>query len=168
VSQDIHGIPCTYTKPSSDGSIPFDAGSFDLISCLGVLHHVPNVTAVVREIFRCLSRTGVTLIREPIISMGDWGQPRRGLTKRERGIPLRLFQGIVTEAGFRIRHESLCGFPAIPRLAAMFGVAAYNNRAMTKIDALASSVLRRNVRYHAKNMVQKIRPTSAYFVLDKQ
>lgn len=89
-SNKVHGLPCTFVKPSVDGKMPFDNNSFDLITCLGVLHHIPNVTFVTGEIYRCLSDGGSVLMREPIVSMGGWSKPRPGLTKRERGIPCKF------------------------------------------------------------------------------
>ena len=112
----VHGIPATYVKPAADGTLPFGDGAFDLITCLGVLHHIPNVSRVLSELYRCLACGGYALLREPVISMGDWRLPRRGLTRRERGIPLPLFRRLLRETGFELASERLCLFPPIPRL----------------------------------------------------
>ena len=81
--KEVYGIPCNYIKPNVNGDMPFKDDKFDLVTCLGVLHHIPNVSHVMREAYRCLSPGGYMLLREPIVSMGDWRQPRKGLTKRE-------------------------------------------------------------------------------------
>lgn len=106
----IAGVPVEYVKPRSSGIMPFRDESFDLATCFGCLHHVPNVSTVVRELFRCLRPSGIALIREPIVSMGDWRRERAGLTKRERGLPLPIFRAIVRSAGFTIVKETRCIF----------------------------------------------------------
>src|SRR5712691_9854665 len=116
VVKDIGGTPVEYVKPLSSGRMPFADSSFDLITCLSVLHHIPNVSTVMAGMFRCLKPEGFALVREPVISMGDWRLPRKGLTKRERGIPLHLLQEMITRAGFHIIRERLCAFPLTRRL----------------------------------------------------
>ena len=107
------------------------------------------------------------LIREPIVSMGDWTKPRSGLTKRERGIPLKIFEEIIRASGFTIKHKTLCFFPAIPKLLYKIGVAAYNNPTVTWLDEVLSRSFSWNLRYHRTNVLAKIGPASAYFVLEK-
>ncbi len=167
VDTEISGVPCKYVKPGEDGILPFEDNTFDLITSLGALHHIPNVTTVVNELYRCLAPDGVALIREPIVSMGDWTKPRPGLTKRERGIPLGVFLSIVRHAGFQIRKQSLCVFPLIPKLTDRTGVAAYNSGFITRLDALVCGLFGWNKRYHATKLVHKLRPVSVYFVLTK-
>jgi SAM-dependent methyltransferase len=164
---DVGGLPCDYRKPSIDGLMPFKDESFDLVVCLGVLHHIADVTTVVKELYRCLSRGGCLLLREPIVSMGDWTKPRRTATKRERGIPLHILCRIVDEAGFRVTSQKLCVFPPIAKLWRCFGKSAYNNGVATHVDAALCRLLRFRVRYHATRLLHKIRPVSVYFVLTK-
>ena len=163
----VHGVPCAYVKPAVDGKLPFEGGIFDLVVCLGVLHHIPNVSTVMNELYRCLSHGGALLVREPIISMGDWRRPRPGLTKRERGIPIDIFRNIVKNAGFEVTKESLCMFPLIPRLYQRFGVPAYNSSVAVLGDALLSQLFRWNIRYNATRFIHKFRPVSVYYVLLK-
>lgn len=166
-TKEISGVPCSYQKPNPNGDMEFENNRFDLISSLGVMHHVPNVSHVISECNRCLKKGGIMLLREPITSMGDWRKPRTGLTKRERGIPLHLMDDIVKKAEFTIIHRSLCNFPLIPKIANKFGVAAYNNRALTVADSLFSQVFSWNIKYHRKNFFEKLAPSSAYYVLTK-
>lgn len=163
-----HGIPTQYVEPDASGTLPFAEGQFDLINSLGVLHHIPNVTHVVRELHRVLRSGGHTLIREPVVSMGDWRQPRPGLTKRERGIPYPLFLRIVRDAGFRIVRTSLCMFPVLPRIVQALGKPdPYNSTLLVTLDRLVSAAFSWNLRYHAHTPFQKLRPSSVYFVLTK-
>lgn len=163
----IHGIPATYIQPNSNGKLPFTDNNFDLITCFGTLHHIPNVSFVMEEMYRCLSPKGTILIREPIISLGDWSKPRIGLTKRERGIPLNYFDSIVKSCQFQVQKKSLCIFPPVQKISRKLGIIPYNNRVLTLIDRLASQLTKGNLRYHRTNTLQKFSPTSVYYVLSK-
>jgi SAM-dependent methyltransferase len=162
---EVHGVPATYLRPDPSGTLPMPDNSFDLITCLGVLHHIPNVSAVVKEFARTLKPNGHIVLREPIVSMGDWRRPRAGLTKRERGIPLPILEKIVAEAGLIVERRSLCVFPLIPRLAPVLRSQVYNSRIATGLDALLSRAFAWNLNYHARSALQHLRPTSVVFVL---
>jgi ubiquinone/menaquinone biosynthesis C-methylase UbiE len=164
---EIHGMPVRYTKPQMDGHIAFPDEAFDLVTCFGVLHHIPNVSAVIAEFYRCLAPGGYALVREPIISMGDWRRPRRGLTQRERGIPIAILRRTLHAAGFRVMRETLCMFPLTYRLHWFLKEPVFNYRSVVKWDRLASSLFAWNLRYHATNFAQKLRPASAFYVLQK-
>ena len=165
-STEVLGIPTRYVKPRASGELPFADESFDLITCFGALHHVANVSKVVAEMARCLVPGGYALIREPIVSMGDWRHPRAGLTVNERGIPLRLFRELIAGAGLRVEREGLCIFPPLQRLGRRFlGVWVYNIPMLTALDELICRLVRLNLRYHATTRLQKVRPVSAFYVL---
>lgn len=164
---EIRGTPVRYTKPQMDGSIPFPDGEFDLLTCFGVLHHIPNVSAVVAELYRCLACGGYALVREPIVSMGDWRKPRRGLTMRERGIPIVILRKLLRAAGFTIVRETLCAFPLTYRLRWFLKEPVFNYRWVVKWDRLVSALFAWNLRYHATNLAQKLRPAAAFYVLTK-
>ena len=95
-SDDLHRsklghLTPAWVKPTISGKTDFPDNSFDLITCFGVLHHIPNVTCVLSEMERVLMPKGFMMIREPISTMGDWRVPRKNLTKNERGIPKEFF-----------------------------------------------------------------------------
>jgi SAM-dependent methyltransferase len=163
----LGGRPVNYVKPEISGLLPFSDASFDLLVCFSALHHIPNVSTVVKECSRCLKPGARALIREPAVSMGDWRRPRRGLTKNERGIPAALFGDIVTKAGFRIIRASHCSFSLLPRLQPMFAKPVYNYRSMVVIDHLLSRLFSWNDCYHPTNIFQKIRPVAMFYVLEK-
>jgi SAM-dependent methyltransferase len=165
--REIRGVPVEYTKPQVDGTIPFPDGAFDLLTCLGVLHHIPNVSAVVAEFHRCLAPGGYALVREPVISMGDWRAPRRGLTMRERGIPIAILRNTLRSAGFTILRETMCMFPLTYRFHWFLKDPVFNYRAVVKWDRLVSRLFMWNFRYHATNLAQKFRPASAFYVLQR-
>lgn len=164
---EVFGTPCDYVKPRVDGTMPFQNGRFDLVTSLGAMHHIPNVSHVLGECQRCLRDGGVMLLREPIVSMGDWRHPRKGLTKRERGIPLGILTDLVQSSGFTIRQRSLCVFPLIPKFATRLGIAAYNHHSITRLDAFLSRLFSPNVKYHRTSLSDRFAPASVYFVLEK-
>lgn len=51
----IEGVRVEYREPLPSGDLPFPDGEFDLVLCFGVLHHIPNVSHVPKEIDRCLT-----------------------------------------------------------------------------------------------------------------
>lgn len=167
-AKELMGVPLTYLKPGPLGVLPAEDASADLVTCFGVLHHVPNVSFVVSEIGRVLRRGGWALIREPIVSMGDWSRARHGLTKHERGIPFRILRESAERAGLVVRHQALAMFPLVPRLAGLMRRQAYNDRKLVLLDQALSTAFRFNLRYHALRWYEKLRPTSAFLVLQHE
>lgn len=163
----LNGVPVSYVKPVASGDMPFDSNSLDLITCLGVLHHIPNVSKIVDEFHRVLKPGGYALVREPIISMGDWRKPRTGLTKHERGIPLPVLRGFVKEAGFKVVREHKCMFSLASRLKHVVPGSVFDNASVVALDALLSALPIWPRVYHARNAMQKLRATSVYYVLKK-
>lgn len=167
VRRSIHGVAAAYLKPGPNGALPLNDNVCDLATCFGVLHHVPNVSYVIGEISRVLRPGGYAALREPIVSMGDWRFPRPGLTKRERGIPINIFVDAIRGAGLQLERVSLCSFPPLPRFFRLIGIDVYNSDLGTWLDSIASRAFSWNLRYHAKTVFQRVRPTSAFFVARK-
>jgi SAM-dependent methyltransferase len=163
----VGGVPCRWLPPAVDGLMPFAPDSFDLITCLAVLHHIPNVTTVVNELYRCLAPGGFVVLRELIVSQGDWTKPRRASTKRERGIPLNILGRILREAGFRVASQRLCVFGPVAHVGRRLGISPYNSDVATMIDMALCRLFRRRVRYHATRLWHKVRPTAVCIVLTK-
>ncbi|MHB1510723.1 MAG: glycosyltransferase [Acidimicrobiales bacterium] len=152
-----------YVDPSPDATLPFPDASFDLVFCLSVLHHIPRVSAQVRELARVLLPGGHMLLHEPIVSMGDWTGPRKaGLTERERGIPLSLLRHMLTDVGLVVEYQALCDFPITRRLPR-----GYDSVWSVHLDRLLSKATAWNYRYHPTSVIQKIRPTGSFFVVSK-
>ena len=169
-SKKIGPLHPTYVKPSVDGKMEFADKSFDLITCFGTLHHIPNVTFVLEEMIRVLKPGGMLLLREPIISMGDWTQARTGLTANERGIPLSHFNKVFRNQNVKIISRSLC-FTMAYQLSKLFRKvlprSLYSYPFYIRIDRIISFLLQKNVRYHATRKIHRIAPSSVYFVLKK-
>jgi SAM-dependent methyltransferase len=161
-------LPVEYIPPSPSGKLPLDSSSVDLVLCLGVLHHIANVSTVIAEIARVLETGGYALMREPTVSMGDWTQPRRGLTPHERGIPLHLLRRFTEDAGMRIERITRFASPLAPRIARFTRLDVFASPTLTRFDELSCRLLAWNTTYHATRLHQRVRPTSAYLVAVKR
>jgi SAM-dependent methyltransferase len=164
---DIDGVPVRYVKPNSSGVMPFQDASVDLITCFGVLHHIPNVSKVLSEFRRVLAPNGYALVREPTASMGDWRFPRPGLTKHERGIPAALFREAIEATGLSIVSERKCVFSLTPRLQFLTRKGVFNNKLLTALDWAVCALPIWSHAYHPTSPLQKLRPTSVFYVLRK-
>jgi len=161
-------LPIEQKKAQISGDISLPDGYADLVTCFGVLHHISNVSHVFGEIGRITKSGGFALVREPVISMGDWSEPRPGLTPRERGIPIQHLRRAAEQSGFDIREQTWCCFSLTSHVARVFGIEAYDRLNWVRVDLLLSRLFRWNYRYHAFNKWQKIRPTSVFLVLHKR
>jgi len=165
--KEINGKPVKYITPAMNGKLKINSNSEDLITCFGVLHHIPNVTFVLKELIRVLKKDGIILIREPIVSMGNWNYPRKGLTKRERGIPLDIFERMIKENNLAVLSKEKVLFPITRRL--NFGKGEISNsKIVIWIDYLLSKMFSWNNRYHARSFFDKLRPQSIFYVLKKK
>jgi len=166
-SKTLNGKKLVYITPKSNGKIDADDNSFDLITCFGVLHHIPNVTSTIKELKRVLKKGGIILIREPTVSMGDWRKKRRGITKRERGIPLKIFNRIITKQNFKVIYKARVLQPFARR---GFGMVKnpLNSKLVTILDSLLSKTFSFNKKYHATRWYHKLQPQSIFYVLEKK
>lgn len=159
----------TYHYPNITGTLVFPSDYFDLVTCFGVLHHIPNVSHVLSELYRCLNVGGVALIREPVVSMGDWRHPRPGLTNQERGLPSAWFKRKLNAIGFNIISEKYCLFAPLAKVGRWLKRPMYNDTFLTQLDLLLSRLTSRYrlPRYHATHFLQKVQATNVYYVLKK-
>lgn len=162
----IGGKPAEYRMPKPDGGIDLPDESVDLATSYGVLHHIPNVSLLIAEMARVLKPGGTMLLREPIVSMGDFTQPRVGLTAHERGIPWRLFEKMFAANGLKVRHRAFSRTNIYYTILSKLGVNV-NARAVIRLDALISRVLSFNSRYWRRNALDKIGPSGIAYILEK-
>lgn len=167
-SASVGGKPIHWHKPAVDGTIPFPDATFDLITCFGVLHHIPNVSFVLSEMGRVTRPGGYALVREPITSMGDWRQPRAGLTPHERGLPIGLFEKMIARSGFDVVRRRYCMMGPLQKVLQRFVARPFSSGPLTRLDWLCCVLSSWNGRYHATTNFGRIRPASAYFVLRKR
>lgn len=164
---DLKGVPVQYVIADPTGRINLPDASVDLITCFGVLHHIPNVSFVVKEFSRVLMPGGFILVREPITTMGDWRIRRRGLTLRERGIPREIFLKIFQGAGLTLKRVSDCYFPPWVRLCSKLGLFVFSHRIATLVDSAFSIVFRFNYSYHKHGILTRFAPASLFVVACK-
>ncbi|MFZ4543218.1 MAG: class I SAM-dependent methyltransferase [Saprospiraceae bacterium] len=167
--ESLNGKKINYFTPSIDGRMPFEDNSFDVITCFGVMHHIPNVSFVLMEASRVLANGGTFFLREPIVSMGDWSKKRGNLTKNERGIPLKLFISAIDNAGFQIKKRSLCNAKPFDIIfSKIFAKQPYNSKWYVRIDYLLSLIFSfKASNYHSRGIWDKIRPVAVFFQLTK-
>src|SRR5262249_17277584 len=89
------------------------------------------------------------------------------LTPRERGIPLRIFREIVRRAGFQIIRETRCMFSLTSRLSWFRPQSVWRSNWVVRLDQFLCSLPLWPDVYHARNAIQKLRPTSVAYVLSK-
>lgn len=157
----------SYIKPSQSGDLSIPSNTIDLVTCLGSLHHIANVSFVMSEIYRCLAPGGRLLLREPIVSQGDFRFPRSGLTKFERGIPENILDDLVSSTGFTVVSREYCVFPPLAKLCSKLGTKLYNNYFVTYLDIILCKISALNSKYHRVNFFNKWAAASIYFVLSK-
>lgn len=164
---EVGGIPAEFRKPSIDGTLALPDGSVDLALALHVLHHIANVEHLVAEMARVLKPGGVLLMREPLASMGDFRQPRPGLTQCERGIPAGLMRSFIGRAGLTLERLTYRSTPGLPELAMKFGIEPFNSPALVWIDEQISRVTRFNDRYWRSALWHKLAPRTAAYLARK-
>jgi len=158
----IEGQPINRVRAVASGDLPFDKDSFDLITCCSVLHHVPNVSHVLVEMSRCLMPGGYLAVREPIVSMGDWRKPRGRLTPCERGIPESLLLQFVGDACLDVITARRWAFSIIEPASKILrkGRTPWNSPAWVHVDWWLAAAFHWNYRYHARSLLEKLRPTA--------
>ena len=158
----------TYAKAQADGSLDFPDNFFDTVVNIAVLHHIPNVSHVLRELFRVLKPGGFCLVKEPITTLGEWHRPRkRGLAPCERGFPRALLDEMFRRAGFDCVHKTCFEFPPLRHLRDRAGIDTYNSKFWTGLDHLCCRLTDCNYHYHRAQWFQKFAPTYVFLVLRK-
>jgi SAM-dependent methyltransferase len=164
----LNGTPAQYVAPVPSGDLALPDGAADLAISLGVLHHIPNVSHVLKEIARVLRPGGTFVLREPISWMGDWRNPRRGLTKNERGLPLPWLDATMQSLGFVAVRKRLCFFSPLRAVAGRLGLdVPYNRGWYVKLDRALSIIMSFNVRYARRSFWEKCAPSCVFTVYRK-
>lgn len=160
-------VPTEWVTALPSGDLALPDASMDLVMALSVLHHIPNVSHVARELARVTVPGGAVVVREPTVSMGDWSIERPGCTPRERGIPPQLLRNAFTGAGFEVRYQAQCVFGGTMALGSLTGIETFNNGPLSRLDAFASRIFQPNHHYHATSRWQRVRPTAMYLVMQR-
>ena len=163
----INNIKPIIVKPKVDGKLKFKDESYDLVTCFGVLHHCPNVSFILNELIRVISRGGYLVLRESISSMGDWRFKRKLCTPNERGIPVHIFDNVFREKNCEIVSKKYCDSLWALKIIKKFYNLDYDTKAFIYIDSILSKILRWNVVYHRVNLFRKLAPGSIAYVVKK-
>jgi len=153
-------------KAQINGEIKLEENSIDLITCFGVLHHIPNVSFILQEFHRILKPNAIAFIREPISSMGDWRTKRYGCTINERGIPVNYFHKICRNTHLSIQNEQYAFFPPLIILGKKLRL-TMASVTLIKLDRIFSFLFTWNVKYYRKYFLDKFAPSSCYWTLKK-
>ncbi|PUE28146.1 hypothetical protein B9Z52_14585 [Limnohabitans sp. Jir72] len=163
------GHELNYLMPNATGRLDFNNSTFELITVFGVLHHIPNVSYVFSELIRVLKPGGYLLIREPIISMGDWRFPRSGLTKNERGISIGCMNELILQHGMELMAENFIGFSPMQKIMSKLGLRNYwSNNIVVEIDRALCRLFKFNYRYHRIKFLHRFAPSTGYWVVRKK
>lgn len=165
--REAYGLKLNYVMPRVDGFIDFPQRSFKTITVFGVLHHIPNVSFVFSQLSKVIEPGGILLLREPIISMGDWSSNRAGLTKNERGIPLKLLEELGASNGFIIINKALIGFSPIQKFFGLLHVNIWNFKVLLRLDAFLCKLFSWNYKYHRMKFSDRFAPSNVFFVFKK-
>lgn len=158
----------TYAKAHVDGRLDFPGNFFDTTVNIAVLHHIPNVSHVLGELFRVLKPGGICLVKEPITTLGAWHQPRvAGLCPCERGFPRDLLDAMTRRAGFELVRKTCFEFPLLRRVRDNLGVDTYNSKFWTALDRWCCRLTDWNYHYHRTRWFQKLAPSYVFLVLRK-
>ncbi len=165
---EAYGLRLNYVVPNVDGHLDFDNQTFDTITAFGVLHHIPNVTYVFSELARVLKPGGNILLREPIISMGDWSVHRPGLTKNERSIPLSILGSLAEANDLIIANQEFMGFSPLIKLCKALHINFWSSRMLLNLDYLMCKLSLKNYKYHRETRLDRFAPSFTFIVLNKK
>jgi hypothetical protein len=155
--------------PEYTGKLSLDDNSISLAVAMGVLHHIPNVSYVLSELYRVLESSGLLYLREPCSAMGIWGVKRGGLTPNERGIATTWMKKTTEELGFsELRKPRPMGLDPILKLASKsLTDAQLGSSALYHLDALSSKLLAFNNQYYRDGILKRVGPSSYEYLLKK-
>jgi len=168
IAKKIGSITPTYYKANISGKIDIPDNTFDLVNALSTIHHTPNVTFILNELFRVLKPGGYMFLKEPVISMGDWRTKREGLTINERGIPPLLLDKIIKDADMQIiKKQYFCTMTAfLMRMSKNHSF--FQSKTYFIIDKYLSRLLTFNMHYHPTKKRQRICPQTVFYILRKK
>lgn len=156
-------------EPKYSGHINLSDNSQSVVFAFSVLHHIPNVSFVLKEVSRVLEPGGILLIREPCSSMGDWRYPRSA-TPNERGMSKKYMLQIFNEHNLELicKPTPILFEPINKILKKYFNRLLYNVKYIYFFDKLISKVLSINDYYWRDNFFKKLGPSSYFYVVKKK
>lgn len=123
VGVDVYSWPGVDLVVEDTSSLPFPDESFDTITIVAALNHIPNRKDVLREVFRLLHREGsllVTMIPPSISRVWHWLRHSSDADQVKRGMKAGEVFGLSQRDVRRLLHET--GFSCIEQQRFMLGV----------------------------------------------
>jgi SAM-dependent methyltransferase len=150
------------------GDIALRKNCQDVVCAFSVLHHIPNISKVVGEIFRVTKPGGLFMVREPCSSMSDW-RYNRSATPNERGISCYLLTSIAQSTGFELVSKPIPVLfaPINKILKKTIGFSFIPFNLLYRIDRLISQIVSFNDYYWRDTWYKKIGPSSYFYVFRK-
>lgn len=164
-SDEIGGTPARYIMPRADGVIDLPDAHVDLITCFGVLHHIPNVSTVLKELARVAKPGASFVLREPSHMMGDFRVPRPGLTRNERGIAPDWLLKHAKNVGWEVERAVHHDFGALTHLMLRLGIDKNEVPVLIRLDRFLARLTEWNHRYWRTAAWQKIAPSTMFYHL---
>jgi ubiquinone/menaquinone biosynthesis C-methylase UbiE len=155
-------------RANTSGNFPISNNSFDVVCAFSVLHHIANVSHIIKEISRILKTDGKFFVREPCSSMGDW-RSERSATPNERGIAkewmlnkTRLNNLLAYKTPLPIIFEPINKF-----LVKSIGYNYISHKIIFIFDIIISKILSYNDYYWRDTFFKKFGPSSYIYFFKK-
>jgi len=151
-------------KANIKGNINYPNNFFDYIFCFGVLHHIPNVSFVLKEFQRVLKKGGIAIIREPVCWMYNGDKRPADLSPNERGIPIEFFKSEFDKLNFEILEISKSYYKPLMSLMRKVSVMSKFPNAIYYLDKMMCSLPDTN-KYYPENFIDRFAASSAFYVV---
>ena len=152
VGVDVHPWPGADVVVSDTAALQWDSASFDTVTIIAALNHIPNRAAVLNECRRVLrpgGRVVITMLTPRTSHLWHWLRGSWDADQRERGMrPGEVYGftskeiiGMFERAGFELlaQERFMLGLNCLY----VFGLAEANQRALSRVDAGAAAGLAR-------------------------
>ena len=107
---DKRGLANVRTAYAKAEALPFEDGSFDLVTCRIAPHHFDSIPAFLREVHRVLTKDGVLALVDNVVPKGSVGDYVNAFERFRDPSHLRAWameewRAALADAGFAIGHE---------------------------------------------------------------
>jgi SAM-dependent methyltransferase len=152
VGVDVHPWPGADIIVTDTAALEWESGSFDTITIIAALNHIPNRAAVLKECRRVLRPAGrvvITMLPPRTSRMWHWLRAPWDADQRDRGMQPGEVYGFTTSelldmfasAGFKLlaQHRFMLGFNCVY----VFGAADAPHAAATRVESSTPASLAR-------------------------
>lgn len=154
-------------KADITGKINYLSDFFDYIFCFGVLHHVPNVSFILKEFHRILNKNGIAVIREPVCWMYYGDVRPQELSPNERGIPVEFFRNEFENLNFEILNIKKSYYKPLMYLLRKSDFLSKFPNIIYSIDNIMCKIPD-SANYYPNGIIDKFAASSAYYIVRKK